>query len=203
MEDPTVDTILFFTVPFLASIPPEAAGASGLVAAVFAGFVTGVRAPRQLSPRHRLSDRQNWESINLIGEGAVFLAMGFQLGPILEEVSEESVGLGVLVGIAAAALAATLLIRAAFVAPQLPQQRRHEGRADQQGSGQGGRGDPHQHPQTHGLLGDLLEDRAQLEAHGQEHRTLPDEVDALPVLPVREPVARAELARGAHPRDQA
>ncbi|KTR38421.1 cation:proton antiporter [Rothia kristinae] len=124
VEDPTVNTILSFTVPFLASIPTEAAGASGLVAAVVAGLVTGVRAPRQLSPRHRLSDRQNWESINLIGEGAVFLAMGFQLGPILEEVSEESVGLGVLVGIAAAALAATLLIRAAFVAPLLWQLRR-------------------------------------------------------------------------------
>ncbi|WP_269780515.1 cation:proton antiporter [Rothia kristinae] len=124
VEDPTVNTILSFTVPFLASIPTEAAGASGLVAAVVAGLVTGVRAPRQLSPRHRLSDRQNWESINLIGAGAVFLAMGFQLGPILEEVSEESVGLGVLVGIAAAALAATLLIRAAFVAPLLWQLRR-------------------------------------------------------------------------------
>ena len=124
VEDPTVNTILSFTVPFLASIPTEAAGASGLVAAVVAGLVTGVRAPRQLSPRHRLSDRQNWESINLIGEGAVFLAMGFQLGPILEEVSGESMGLGVLVGIAVAALAATLLIRAAFVAPLLWRLRR-------------------------------------------------------------------------------
>ncbi|OAX64828.1 hypothetical protein A5N15_03210 [Rothia kristinae] len=94
VEDPTVNTILSFTVPFLASIPTEAAGASGLVAAVVAGLVTGVRARASSARATGSRIGQNWESINLIGEGAVFLAMGFQLGPILEEVSEESVGLG-------------------------------------------------------------------------------------------------------------
>ena len=45
VQDPTVNTILSFTVPFLASVPAELLGASGLVAAVVAGVVTGIRAP--------------------------------------------------------------------------------------------------------------------------------------------------------------
>jgi len=55
VKDATVNTVISFTVPFLASIPAEALGASGLVAAVVAGLITGSRAPRVLSPEHRLS----------------------------------------------------------------------------------------------------------------------------------------------------
>lgn len=119
VKDPTVNTILSFTVPFFAAVPTELAGASGLVAAVVAGLVTGVRAPRELGPQHRLSDQQNWQSINLLGEGAVFLAMGFQLRGILEEVGKVDLRILALLGISLAALAATLLIRAGFVAPLL------------------------------------------------------------------------------------
>ncbi|MEU4746454.1 cation:proton antiporter, partial [Actinosynnema sp. NPDC023658] len=66
VRDPTVNTILSFTVPFLASVPAELVGSSGLVAAVVAGLVTGIRAPRRLPPRHRLSDSQNWASVELV-----------------------------------------------------------------------------------------------------------------------------------------
>lgn len=119
VKDPTVNTILSFTVPFFASVPTELAGASGLVAAVVAGLVTGVRAPRELGPQHRLSDQQNWQSISMLGEGAVFLVMGFQLRGILEEVARVDLRILALLGISLAALAATLLIRAGFVAPLL------------------------------------------------------------------------------------
>lgn len=119
VRDSTVNTILSFTVPFLASVPVGLLGGSGLVAAVVAGLVTGVRAPRRLPPRHRLSDSQNWASVELVLEGLVFLMMGLELSAVLAEVHREHAGLGVAVGIAAAALAVTLLVRAAFAAPLL------------------------------------------------------------------------------------
>ena len=50
VKDSAVNTVLSFTVPFLASIPAEELGASGLVAAVVAGLVTGRGAARLLSP---------------------------------------------------------------------------------------------------------------------------------------------------------
>ena len=42
--------------------------ASGLVAAVTAGLAVGRHAPEMLSPRHRLSDRENWRTVELILE---------------------------------------------------------------------------------------------------------------------------------------
>lgn len=119
VKDATVNTVISFTVPFLASIPAEALGASGLVAAVVAGLVTGSRAPRLLSPEHRLSDTQNWRTVELILEGLIFLTMGLELFGILQKVQEDHSGVLPAVGIAAGALVLTIAVRAAFVAPLL------------------------------------------------------------------------------------
>lgn len=119
VKDATVNTVISFTVPFLASIPAEALGASGLVAAVVAGLITGSRAPRVLSPEHRLSDSQNWRTVELVLEGIIFLTMGLELFGIVQKVQNDHSGVLPAVGIAAAALVLTILIRAAFVAPLL------------------------------------------------------------------------------------
>jgi NhaP-type Na+/H+ or K+/H+ antiporter len=119
VTDPTVNTVISFTVPFIASVPAEAFHASGLVAAVVAGIVTGIRAPRLLSPRNRLSDSQNWRMVELVLEGAVFLTMGLQLKSIVTSVQQDHAGVGVAVLIAAGALALTIVVRAAYVAPLL------------------------------------------------------------------------------------
>ncbi|MGH1547808.1 cation:proton antiporter [Leifsonia poae] len=119
VKDATVNTVISFTVPFLASIPAEALGASGLVAAVVAGLVTGSRAPRVLSPEHRLSDAQNWRTVELILEGLIFLTMGLELFGILQKVQQDHSGVAPAIGIAAIALVLTIVVRAAFVAPLL------------------------------------------------------------------------------------
>ncbi|MFB6611260.1 cation:proton antiporter [Agromyces sp. NPDC056379] len=119
IANPTVNTVISFTMPFLASIPAEHLGASGLVAAVVAGLVTGRGAARYLSPQHRLSDVQNWRTIELVLEGAVFLVMGLELTAIVTDVEAAHAGAWNAVGLAAIALMATVLIRAAFVAPLL------------------------------------------------------------------------------------
>ncbi|KQV06837.1 cation:proton antiporter [Leifsonia sp. Root112D2] len=124
ISDATVNTVLSFTVPFLASIPAELLGASGLVAAVVAGLITGRGAARKLPPQHRLSDSQNWHVIELILEGAVFLVMGLELFNIVSEVQKEHAGIGTAVLIAAGALVLTVLVRAAYVAPLLSGLRR-------------------------------------------------------------------------------
>ena len=113
VKDPAVNTVVGFTVPFLAALPAEEIGASGLVAAVTAGLAVGRHAPEMLSPRHRLSDRENWRTVELILEGGIFLVMGLELSAIVEEAEGE---LGTAMTVAAAGLALTLLIRAAYVA---------------------------------------------------------------------------------------
>ncbi|MBU2664131.1 sodium:proton antiporter [Actinoplanes bogorensis] len=119
VTDPTVNTVISFTVPFVAAVPAEMLGASGLVAAVVAGLVTGIRAPRDLSPQNRLSDSQNWRTVELVLEGAVFLTMGVQIKAIVTSVEQDHAGVGTAVLAAAGALALTVLVRAAYVGPLL------------------------------------------------------------------------------------
>ena len=123
VTDATVNTVISFTVPFVAAVPSEALGASGLVAAVVAGLVTGRGAIRSLSPQHRMSDVQNWRTIELILEGAVFLVMGLELSAILEDLQDEARGIAVGWRIAAVALLAVLVVRALYVLPTLGLQR--------------------------------------------------------------------------------
>jgi monovalent cation/hydrogen antiporter len=119
VQEEAVSTVLSFTTPFAAAVPVELLHGSGLVAAVVAGLVTGIRSPRDLPPGHRLSDSRNWASVQLVLEGLVFLMMGLQLSRIFKQVQGEPTGIGHALIIALLALAATLLIRAAYVGPLL------------------------------------------------------------------------------------
>ncbi|MEO6944202.1 MAG: sodium:proton antiporter [Lacisediminihabitans sp.] len=130
VTDSTVNTVLSFTVPFLASIPSELLGASGLVAAVIAGLITGHNAARRLSPQHRLSDSQNWHMIELVLEGAIFLIMGLELAGIVTTVQDSHSGIGTAALVAGGALLLTLIVRAGYVAPLLASLLRHAHRGE-------------------------------------------------------------------------
>ncbi|PSL39255.1 sodium/proton antiporter (CPA1 family) [Labedella gwakjiensis] len=119
VTDSTVNTVLSFTVPFLASIPAELLGASGLVAAVVAGLITGHGAARRLSPQHRASDAQNWRTVELVLEGGIFLIMGLELSALMADVEAAHEGVHNAVIIALGALLLTVLVRAAYLTPLL------------------------------------------------------------------------------------
>jgi hypothetical protein len=118
------------SVSFVASVPAGLLGASGLVAAVVAGLITGVRAPRDLSAQNRLSDSQNWRTVELVLEGAVFLTMGVQIKAIVTNVEHDHAGVARAVLIAAGALGLTVLVRAAYVGPLLWFLARQSGRRE-------------------------------------------------------------------------
>ncbi|AMM18868.1 hypothetical protein AX769_00330 [Frondihabitans sp. PAMC 28766] len=115
VKDATVNTVISFAVPCVASIPAEMLRSSGLVAAVVAGLVTGTLAPRLLSPQHRLSDSQNWGTVEVVLEGALFLVTGLQMSGLASQLVGESTGVASAIGIAAGALLLTVLIRAGYV----------------------------------------------------------------------------------------
>ncbi len=119
VTDATVNTVISLAVPFVASVPADALGASGLVAAVVAGLITGRGAIRNLTPQHRQSDVQTWRTVELILEGAVFLLMGLEMSALLHELTNEQLGIHHGIGLALVAVTLILLVRAAYVFPTL------------------------------------------------------------------------------------
>ncbi|WP_354002755.1 cation:proton antiporter domain-containing protein [Microbacterium elymi] len=103
-------------MPFLAYLPTEQLGGSGLVAAVVAGIVTGQAGRRLLTPDQRLSDTMNWHTIELMLEGAVFLVMGLELREVISANIAGSGGLWHGAWLALSALAIVLVVRAGYVA---------------------------------------------------------------------------------------
>ncbi|ROR96762.1 sodium/proton antiporter (CPA1 family) [Salana multivorans] len=115
VTDTAANTVLSFAVPFLASIPAEVLDASGLVAAVVAGLVTGHGAARYFPPTQRAADARTWRTVELVLEGAVFLIMGLELSAVLDGLGSASAAWrGVMAGLLA--IVVVLLVRAVYVA---------------------------------------------------------------------------------------
>ncbi|WP_307868029.1 cation:proton antiporter [Cellulosimicrobium cellulans] len=115
----TANTALGLTVPYLAYLPTEALGGSGVVAAVAAGIVCGRGATRWLTPEQRISDKLNWRTVEFVLEGAVFLAMGLELYGIVSHGDADGADLMAALWIAPVALVILTGIRAAYVFPML------------------------------------------------------------------------------------
>ncbi|PFG31844.1 cation:proton antiporter [Paramicrobacterium agarici] len=115
VSDATVSTVISFTIPFIASIPAEMLGASGLVAAVVAGLVTGRGAVKRLKPWHRIAEQQNWRTIELLLESAVFLLLGLELTGIVGDVIADHDGVLPAVLVALGGLVLTIAVRSGYV----------------------------------------------------------------------------------------
>lgn len=122
-------TAISFVVPYVAYLPAEHFHASGLVAAVVAGLVTGQGAARHFTAEQRLSDRVTWRTIELMLEGAVFLLMGLEITSVITD-SEDSAVLGRALGLAAIAVVLILGMRALYVVPLVFIQSRRAKRAE-------------------------------------------------------------------------
>lgn len=115
VPNPAANTALSFTVPFIAYLPTEHLGGSGLVAAVVAGIVTGQGAARRFTPEQRMSDQLNWRTIELLLEGGVFLVFGLELQDIVDNNLREHEGLWHGTWLALSALGIALVVRALYV----------------------------------------------------------------------------------------
>jgi NhaP-type Na+/H+ or K+/H+ antiporter len=129
LRDPLLDTAISFAVPFLAFIPAEVVGASGVIAVVAAGLYSGHHGARRFSPQVRATERTNWRTIQFLLENGVFLLMGLELSYVLGTVEEDdlSVMQAVLLGLLVTLV--LIVIRFVFVAPLLVVLRRQERRA--------------------------------------------------------------------------
>ena len=117
VTDSVLDTSLSFMTPFVAYLPAEAIHASGVLAVVVAGLLLGHKAPVLQSASSRLSERINWTTIQFLLENVVFLVIGLQVRWVLEDVRHSPLGLGQIVGVCLAVLAAVIVLRPLWVFP--------------------------------------------------------------------------------------
>lgn len=119
LSDSVLDTAISIAVPFIAFMPTQALGASGVLAAVVAGLYTGHTGPVSFSAQARISDRINWRTIQFLLENGVFLLIGLEIRGLIENVNADSNAFTVAetIGIGLLITAALVLLRFVWVGP--------------------------------------------------------------------------------------
>src|SRR5581483_474110 len=79
IDDPPIEISISLLTAYLAYLPADRLGASGVLAAVAAGLYTGGRAGLMLSPTSRLRTLGFWEALTFVLESLLFLLIGLQL----------------------------------------------------------------------------------------------------------------------------
>lgn len=111
------DTGVSLLTPFAAFVAAEQIHASGVLAVVVAGLLLGHRAPVLQTAQSRISERVNWRTISFLLENTVFFLIGLQGRRIVRDVVAGDLSLGVVLGVCAAALVATIVLRLVWVFP--------------------------------------------------------------------------------------
>lgn len=130
LDDPVMTTTLSLVVPFLAFVPAEEMHASGVLAVVIAGLITGHQSATHFTAQDRINERINWRTIQVVLENGVFLVMGYQIHVILDDVTSSdqlSVAQGIGIGVLLSVL--LVVLRMAFMFPLVSWLRRTERRA--------------------------------------------------------------------------
>ncbi|KJK46791.1 peptidase [Lentzea aerocolonigenes] len=125
---PVLTTAISYVVPFLAFIPAEELHASGVIAVVVAGLITGHLSARKFAAHDRISERTNWRTIQLLLENGVFLLMGFELTSVVADVAREGLAQTLVIGLLVTL--ALIVLRGVFVIPLIAVLRRQQRRAD-------------------------------------------------------------------------
>ena len=90
LDDPPVEVLLSLVIPFVAYLPADQLGLSGVLAAVSAGLMIGSRLGTILTPRSRILWLSTWKMVGFVLNGFVFVLIGLELPAILEGLGERS-----------------------------------------------------------------------------------------------------------------
>jgi CPA1 family monovalent cation:H+ antiporter len=129
LNDAVLTTAISFVVPFVAYLPAEEIGASGVLSVVVAGLITGHQGSEYLRAQDRLAETTNWRTLAFLLEGAVFLFMGMEVKNSIEEVQESEFNTLNAIALGLAASVIVIVVRIAFVGPLVGLLRRDTRRA--------------------------------------------------------------------------
>ncbi len=114
-DDPLIENTVSLLTPFVAFLPAEAIGASGILAVVVTGLWLGHRAPVLLSSAARLQNQAIWTMADFLLQGVMFALIGLQLPEILAGLRGQ--GAATLVGGGVAVTLTVVISRFVWVFP--------------------------------------------------------------------------------------
>jgi CPA1 family monovalent cation:H+ antiporter len=115
LDDPPLEITISLLSGFFAYLPAQAAGVSGVLAAVTVGIYMGWHTPELTSAQTRLQGIAVWEIVFFVLNALLFALIGLQLPGILDALSGRSTA--TLIGYAAAVTAAVIAARLLWVVP--------------------------------------------------------------------------------------
>ena len=113
LDDFLIETVISVITAYVAYIPAEHLGVSGVLATVAAGGFLGWRNPRLFSPLTRLRSRSVWSVLLFLFNSLVFILIGLELAATSDLVTGDATGQ--LLGWCAAIAGATIGIRLLWV----------------------------------------------------------------------------------------
>lgn len=116
LTNPVYDTVISFTVPFIAFVPTEYVGASGVLAVVVTGLYSGHFAPKKFTATARFNERLNWRTALFVLENGVFLLMGIELHALMADVAKSPLQINHVLLISLTVVAALIVLRLSFMA---------------------------------------------------------------------------------------
>jgi Na+/H+ antiporter len=115
LDDPPLEITISLLSGFFAYLPAQAAGVSGVLAAVTVGIYMGWHTPELTSVQTRLQGIAVWEILFFLLNALLFALIGLQLPGILDALSGRSTA--TLIGYAALVTAAVIAARFLWVIP--------------------------------------------------------------------------------------
>jgi Na+/H+ antiporter len=115
VSSPALDTGLALTVPFLAFLPAESLGGSGVLAVVTAGLLLGERAPRFQSLEARIAEATIWRTVRFLLENILFFVIGLSISGLARRLAETAIDPWEVIGLSGGVLLALAAVRFANV----------------------------------------------------------------------------------------
>jgi monovalent cation/hydrogen antiporter len=119
LDDPVVEIVVSLFTGYAAYLPAELLKVSGVLAAVTAGLYLGWRAPELASAATRLLGFSFWEVLVYLANAVLFILVGLQLRPILEDLGGTAVAVLVGQGVLVSAVVVAVRLGWGFSVPYL------------------------------------------------------------------------------------
>jgi monovalent cation/hydrogen antiporter len=110
-----VENTISLLSPFIAFIPADALGCSGVLAVVTMGLFFGRRGPRVITAETRLQGTAMWEMLAFLLEGLIFILIGLQLPQVIQALDPNEIAR--LVGVSFAIGATMIVTRILWMFP--------------------------------------------------------------------------------------